>query len=123
MGVSLLVNVQQIDASAMIKKDLLFFSALILIGLSDWLTTIVGVSFFGAQETNPLLMGLVSSNMVLFSAVKLCAVVGAGLAFYKAVGLSKGLNWNVTNRFLDVSYLATFFLLVGVVINNLNVIL
>ena len=107
----------------MIKKDLLFFSALVLIGLSDWVTTIIGVTFFGAQETNPLLMGLVNSNMVLFSAVKLCAVVGAGLAFYKAVGLSKGLNWNVTNRFLDVSYSVAFLFLSGVVMNNLNVLL
>ncbi len=107
----------------MIKKDLLFFSALVLIGFSDWLTTILGVTFFGAQETNPLLLGLVNSNMVLFSAVKLCAVVGAGLAFYKAVGLSKGLNWNVTNRFLDVSYSAAFLFLSFVVVNNLNVLL
>ena len=107
----------------MIKKDLLFFSALLLIGISDWLTTIVGVTFFGAQETNPMLIGLVSSNLALFSTVKLFAVIGTGLAFYKAVGLSKSLNWSVTNRFLDISYSVTFLFLAAVVINNLSVIL
>ncbi|MGD6851858.1 MAG: DUF5658 family protein [Candidatus Bathyarchaeia archaeon] len=106
----------------MIKKDLLFFSALVFIGFSDWLTTLIGVSFFGAQESNVLLTGLVNSSMLLFSVVKMCAVVGAGLAFYKAAGFIKGLNSNGTGRFLDVSYSVTFLLLAAVVINNLIVI-
>jgi hypothetical protein len=106
----------------MIKKSLLF-SALILVGFLDWLTTVVGVAFFGASETNPLLIGLFSSNMVLFSAVKLFAVVVGGLAFYMAVGLSTDLNWGLTKRFLDVSYSLTFLALTVVVINNLSVVL
>ena len=80
----------------MIKKSLLFFSMLVLVGFFDWLTTVVGVAFFGASETNPLLFGLLSSNMVLFSAVKLFAVVAGGLAFYKAAGLSTLLNQGLT---------------------------
>jgi hypothetical protein len=107
----------------MIKKSWLFFSALVLVGFLDWLTTIVGVAFFGATETNPLLVGLVSSNMVLFSAVKLFAVVAGGLAFYKAVGLSTDFNWGLTKRFLDVSYSLTFLGLAVVVLNNLTVVL
>jgi hypothetical protein len=103
----------------MIKKSWLFFSALVLVGFLDWLTTIVGVAFFGASETNPLLVGLVSSNMVLFSAVKLFAVVAGGLAFYKAVGLSTDFNRGLTKRFLDISYSLTFLALTLVVFNNL----
>jgi len=103
----------------MIKKTRLFFSVLVLVGFLDWLTTVVGVAFFGASETNPLLVGLVSSNMVLFSAVKLFAVVAGGLAFYKAVGLSTDLNRGLTKRFLDVSYFLTFLALSVVVLNNL----
>ena len=84
----------------MIKKTWLFFSALVLVGFLDWLTTVVGVAFFGASETNPLLVGLVSSNMVLFSAVKLFAVVAGGLAFYKAVGLSTDFNTGFNKKIL-----------------------
>ena len=107
----------------MIKKDMLFFSALVLVGFLDWLTTVVGVAFFGASESNPLMFGLVSSSMVLFSVVKLFAVVVAGLGFYKAIGLSAGLNWSFTARFLDIGYSLTFLSLAAVVINNLSVVM
>ena len=107
----------------MIKKDLLVFSALALVGFLDWLTTVIGVAFFGASESNPLMLGLVSSNMVLFSVVKLVAVVVAGLGFYKAIGLTAGLNLGFTKRFLDIGYSLTFSSLAVVVINNLNVVL
>jgi len=107
----------------MIKKDLFVFSALVLVGFLDWLTTVVGVAFFGASESNPLMFGLVSLNMVLFSVVKLVAVVVAGLIFYKAIGLTAGLNLSFTKRFLDIGYSLTFLSLTVVVINNLSVVL
>ena len=105
------------------KKDILFFSMLILVGLMDWLTTVIGITFFGATETNPILAGLASSNMLLMSVIKLIAVVGAGLAFYKAIGLSKGLNWGVTKRFVDAGFSFTFIGLTVVVISNLSVLM
>ncbi|MCW3984738.1 MAG: DUF5658 family protein [Candidatus Bathyarchaeota archaeon] len=107
----------------MIKKDLLFPFALILVGVSDWLTTILGVTFYGASETNPLMAGLVGSNMMVFSVVKLFAVITAGFAFYKAVDVSIKMNWMPAKRLLDVSFLATFLMLTGVVVNNVTVIL
>ena len=105
----------------MIKKNWLFFFALVLVGFLDWITTIVGVAFFGASETNPLLVDLVSSNMIIFSAVKLFAVVAGGFAFFKAVGLTKTYNQGLTKRFLDVSFSMTFLALALVVFNNLIV--
>jgi hypothetical protein len=105
----------------MIKKNWLFFFALVLVGFLDWLTTLIGVTFFGASENNPLLIGLVSSNMLLFSAVKLFAVVAGGLAFYKAAGLSTDYNNGLTRRFLDVSFSLTFLALAVVVFNNMIV--
>jgi hypothetical protein len=102
----------------MIKKSWLFFSALVLVGFLDWLTTVVGVSFFGASETNPLLINIVTSSIVLFSVVKLFAVVAGGLAFYKAVGLTTNLNRGLTKKFLDISYSLTFLAISVVVFNN-----
>lgn len=105
------------------KKDILFFSMLILVGLMDWLTTVVGITFFGATEINPLLWGLASSNMILMSVIKLIAVTATGLVFYKAIGLSKGLNWGFTKRFVDAGFSFTFIGLSAVVISNLSVLL
>lgn len=38
---------------------------LVLMGILDWLTTIVGVAFLGASEANPLLTELTTTNLVL----------------------------------------------------------
>ncbi len=104
------------------KKDL-FFITIVMVGFLDWLTTEVGVVFCGAQELNPLLSGFTSS-MVLFSVVKMSAVVLTGLAFYKAANMANsnpGLG--LTSRFLDGGYLFTFLALAFVVSNNVIAVL
>ncbi|MCW4002708.1 MAG: DUF5658 family protein [Candidatus Bathyarchaeota archaeon] len=105
------------------KKDILFLSAIILVGLMDLLTTVVGITFFGATETNPLLAGIAGTNMILMSVIKLIAVTATGLAFYKAIGLSKGLNGGLTKRFVDAGFSFTFIGLTVVVISNLSVLM
>jgi hypothetical protein len=103
------------------RKELLFFSAIILMGFLDWLTTVSGVLFFGASEVNPLLSGLTRSSMLLFSAVKLTAVVLAGFAFYKAAALCRpaAKDWHFTNRFLNGGCSLTVLALTALVANNL----
>jgi hypothetical protein len=104
-----------------LKKELLLFSAIILLGFLDWLTTVTGLFFYGAAEANPLLAGLTKSSMVLFSVVKLSAIVLVGFAFYKAAAISKsGTNdWLFTKRFLYGGYSLTFFTLTAVVASNM----
>jgi len=103
------------------KKELFFFSAIIAMGLLDWLTTVTGVLFTGAKEVNPLLSALTQSNMLLFSLVKLSAVVLIGLAFYKAASISNrsASDWHLTKRFLDGGYSLTFLAITAVVANNM----
>jgi hypothetical protein len=105
----------------MLKKELVFFSAIILLGFLDWLTTVTGVLFFGAAEVNPLLSGLTRSSMLLFSVVKLSAVVLIGFAFYKAAAISKSTtnDWHFPGRLLDGGYSLTFLALTAVVANNM----
>jgi hypothetical protein len=105
----------------MLKKELLLFSAIILLGFLDWLTTVTGVIFFGAAEANPLLSGLTKSSIILFSVVKLSAVLLIGFAFYKATAISKsGTNdWHLTRRFLYGGYSLTFLALTAVVASNM----
>jgi hypothetical protein len=105
----------------MIKKELLFFSSIILIGFLDWLTTVIGVLFFGATEINPMFVELTKSSMVLFSAVKLSAVFFAGFTLYKAGAICRPIanDWHFTGRFLDGGYLLTLLALTAVVTNNI----
>ena len=91
------------------KKEILILLAIILVGLIDWLTTVTGILFFGATEVNPLLSGLTRSSLILFSVVKLGAVVMVGFVFYKAVAISRPLtDWHFTKNFLLGGYSIAF---------------
>ena len=105
----------------MLKKELLFFTAITLMGILDWLTTVAGVLFFRATEINPLLSGLTQSSIVLFSVVKLSAVILAGIAFHKAAALSKPAtsDWHFTSTFLNGGRSLAFLALTAVVANNM----
>ena len=108
----------------MVKKEVLFAATIVLIGTLDWLTTIVGVLFFGATETNPLIASLTQSNMLLFSAVKLSAITLTGLVFYKAETKTKITSQisPFAKKFLHSGYAICLFTLTVVVLNNFSAI-
>ncbi len=54
---------------------------LILMGSLDCLTTVVGSLYFGARELNPLIVGLVNSNLPAFVVIKLVVTVCMGAIF------------------------------------------
>jgi hypothetical protein len=102
------------------KKEVLLCTTLILIGTLDCLTTLVGVVFFGATETNPLLTSLTQSNMLLFSGVKLSAITLTGLLFYRAEAKTK-LTSQISpfaKKFLNSGYIISLFTLIVIVLNN-----
>jgi hypothetical protein len=105
------------------KKELVFSSAIITVGLFDWLTTVLGILFFGATETNPILSGLTRSNLLLFSVVKLGVVAIVGLTFSKAVSVSESTlrGGNFTKVFLYGGYSLTFLTLLAIVSSNIFV--
>jgi hypothetical protein len=108
----------------MVKKEILFCTTIILIGTLDWITTLVGVLFFGATETNFLLAGLTRSNMLLFSAVKLSAIILTGLVFYKAESKAKLVSQisPLAKKFLTSGYAICLLTLSLVVANNFSAI-
>ena len=108
----------------MVKKEVLFCTTIILIGTIDWLTTVIGIVFFGATETNPLLAGLTQSNMLIFSVVKLSAVTLAGLVFYKAETKTKISNQvsPFAKKLLNSGYVISLFTLTAMVANNITAI-
>ena len=101
-----------------LKKELLFCSILVLLGLLDLATTVIGTTFFGAVESNPLLAGIATTSPLIFSGLKLFAIIAIGLMFYKAGSMHGG----ATNRFLQFSYSFSLIFMTYVVTNNLLVI-
>jgi hypothetical protein len=103
------------------KKELLFFSTVIILGVLDWATTVFGILLCGASEANLLLIGMTQSSLVLFSVVKLSAVVIVGLLLYKAVIIGKTTlkDWKWSKNFVNCGYFLTFLTLSMVVASNL----
>lgn len=100
----------------------------ILMGSMDWLTTIIGIVYFGAVEGNPFLTDIVSSSLPAFTAIKLSTTIIVGLLFYTA---EKALmrtpdKTSRSFRFVRITLrgayiMATAFLLFAV-LNNLAVV-
>jgi ABC-type phosphate/phosphonate transport system permease subunit len=102
------------------KKEILIFTTLIVTGFLDWLTTMVGITFFGATELNPPLAGLTQTNLVAFSALKLAAIITVALLFFKAQNMTNKQKTNMafTKKFLNAGYITTFVTLTAVALNN-----
>ena len=94
----------------------------------DWLTTIIGIAYFGAVESNPFMAGLTSTSLVTFTAVKLTTTLLMALLFYKAektlqVAPNKtSRTFMLTRVILRVAYVAITAVLLAAVINNLIVV-
>jgi hypothetical protein len=105
----------------MFKKELVFCLSLILMGFLDWLTTIIGILYFGAIEINPLFAGMTKASILAYSGIKLSVVVLTGFLFYKADRIEKMLRGNshFGRRFLELGYSVSFMTLTFVVASNI----
>jgi hypothetical protein len=108
-----------------INNKVLVCFPLIVIGLLDLITTLLGVLFFGAVEINPLFSALVQTNILVFVGVKSSVVFVTGFLFYKGasiVEVSIG-ERKLETRLFEIGYLASMTLLVLIVTNNVLTIL
>ncbi len=102
---------------------------LIVLGSMDCLTTVIGTLYFGTVELNPLIAGLVSTNLPAFVLVKLTVTVTVGLIFILAERtLVKAINkesqsFRTTQNLLNVALMGIIVFLIVVVANNILVIL
>ena len=97
-------------------------------GSIDWLTTIIGIAYFGAVEGNPLIASLADSNLAFFTLLKLGTVFFVAFLFYQ---LEKALinsgdkerNCPKGRVYLFRSIqVATVAVLMGAAVNNMLVI-
>jgi hypothetical protein len=99
-------------------------SLLVLMGSLDWLTTIVGIVYFGAVEGNPFMAGLANTNLPAFTAIKLGTAFFVGFLFYLAdktlnqTENKSGKGFVLTRHVLKGAYLASVIFLLFAVMNN-----
>jgi len=91
----------------------------------DWLTTAIGILYFGAVETNPLLAGMTQTSFSGFTAIKLSATIFVGFLFYQAektcdrVHDRNGKSFACVRYVLKGAYLASVIFLLMAVMNNI----
>lgn len=95
----------------------------------DCLTTVVGTLFFGTQELNPVLAGLVNTNLLAFVGLKLAVTVAVGLIFVLAQKTlmktpdHNSASFKFATTTLKVAYFGILLFLAIVVANNILVLL
>lgn len=100
---------------------------LVVMGSMDCLTTVVGILYFGAVELNPFIAGVVSTNLVAFTVLKLTTSVFVGLIFHHAEKIlmrtsdKNSSAFKRTRYLLRATYVGIVAFLVIVVVNNFMV--
>jgi len=97
-------------------------------GYLDWLTTIIGIAYFGAVEGNPVMALLTRTNLVAFTAVKLTTATFAGLLAYQGERMLQRLEDKTSKSFLrariilKAGYIIAATILLVTILNNLVVV-
>jgi hypothetical protein len=100
---------------------------LVLMGTFDCITTVIGTLYFGAVELNPVIAGVVTSNIAAFVALKLATTVMVCLIFLQAEKIlmktqdKSSKAFSRTQKMLKVAYAGVIVFLVVVVANNIMV--
>jgi hypothetical protein len=101
---------------------------LVLMGYMDWLTTMIGIVYFGAVEVNPFFADIVRTNLVAFTAIKLTTTVFVGLLYYVGDRMLMRLKDKESTSFLcarfalRAGYVVITAVLLSAIVNNLIVI-
>ncbi|MCJ7714868.1 DUF5658 family protein [Candidatus Bathyarchaeota archaeon] len=102
--------------------------SLMTVGTIDWLTTVIGIAYFGAIEANPFMAQLTSTNLLLFTIIKLSTTIMVGLIFYKAEKTllstenKESKTFKITHIGLRMTYVGATIALLIAVINNILVV-
>lgn len=100
---------------------------LVVMGTIDCITTVIGILYHGATELNPLMAGIVSSNIGAFLVVKLVATMIAASSFVFANKTLMNTQNKATRtfvysaKFIKIASAVLLVFLAIVVANNLLV--
>ena len=102
--------------------------AFVFMGSIDWLTTTIGILYFGTVEANPFLANLTSTGLPAFTVLKLSITIFVALLFNQTEkSLTKTQDENnkafVRARYLlKGAYMAAVLFLLVTILNNIIVI-
>jgi hypothetical protein len=111
----------------MLRAQIIPSILLIVMGAVDCMTTVIGILYRQATELNPLMAGIVSTNIGAFLIVKLVATMIAALSFAVANKTlmdtqNKGTRTYVySSKLIKIASAALLFFLSIVIANNLLV--
>jgi hypothetical protein len=107
----------------MVKILTVICSSLILLGVADLLTTVVGVTGKGAIEVNPIFATLTQTNILAFMGLKILTVLFTGFMFLGAGRIAKASSNFIGNYFITSASTASCLIMTAVVANNVLVLL
>jgi hypothetical protein len=117
------------EKASMLRIKAIPSLSLILMGSIDWLTTVIGIVYFGAIEGNPFLADITQTSLPLFTLIKLFTTVIVGLLFYNAEKTLLKIADKSTRSFkyariiLRAAYVVATAILLFAVLNNLIVVI
>jgi hypothetical protein len=108
----------------MVKIQTIICSVVVLLGIADLLTTVVGITAKGAVESNPIFTTLTQTNILAFIGVKILTVVFTGFMFMGATRIAQAPSNNFMGKyFITSASVASCFVMTAVVGNNLLILL
>jgi membrane protein DedA with SNARE-associated domain len=113
----------------MLMKEIIPSLFLVLMGSIDCLTTVIGVLYSGVKELNPLMAGIVSTNIGAFLAVKIAATLLIAFTYILANRTliktpDKGSkSFRYSYKLVKVAYAGIMVFMILVVANNLLILL
>jgi len=117
------------EGDHMFKADIIPSLLLIIMGSIDCLTTVIGVIYSGASELNPMMAGIVSTNIGAFLVVKLAATIFIAMAYILANKIlmntqnKNSRTFKFSYKMLRIGYIGIIGFLCIVVANNLIILL
>jgi hypothetical protein len=102
---------------------------LVLMGTIDCVTTVIGVMFSGASEANPIMAGIISSNIDAFMVIKIVATAFTAFTYLYANKLltkssnKAAISFKFSRNLLNIGYIGIIGFLSLVVANNLTILL
>ncbi len=108
----------------MVKIQTMICSALVLLGIVDLLTTLIGITGKCAVEANPLFVTLTQTNVLAFISVKILTVFLTSFMFLGASRIAKAPDTKFMGKyFMTSASIASCFYMTAVVTNNILVII
>jgi len=113
----------------MLKAGVLTGFLLILMGTIDCITTVVGVLYNGAKELNPLMAGIVSSNIGIFLILKIGSTILIATTYIAASRILMGMpnkngrSFTISFKLLRYAYAGLVVFLAITVANNLLILI